>query len=99
MEALILDAPVRYWKCPSCRLTDRTQRPDVHTQFHECPALAGASIPLAEVSDPDDKPDAHHVVVQRNDGPEVASILTERGDGSNDCTVFAPAATATSEGF
>ena len=51
----VLEAPIRYWKCPSCLTVDRTQRADVHTQFHDCPALGNAAIPLVEVSDPDEK--------------------------------------------
>lgn len=93
-----LAAPVRFWKCPSCQTVDKTQRSDVHTQFHPCPALGGVSIPLAEVSDPDDKPDARQVTIGRDDGPGLASVLTERGDGSNDCTVFPTAARSIAKG-
>lgn len=92
-----LEAPVRWWKCPNCDVVDRTQRPDVHTQFHDCRAL-GVTIPLIEVSDPEARPDGRQVVVEREDylGAENAdpmmAVRTERGDGSNDCTVFAPTA-------
>ena len=89
MSEVLLNAPVRFWKCPSCLMSDRTQRADVHTQFHNCPALNGMNIPLVEVHDVDDDPHARQLVVQHEDGPEIASIRTERADGSNDVTVFA----------
>ena len=95
---VLLEAPVRWWRCPSCLTTDRTQRADVHTQFHPCPALNNANIPLIEVSDHDANPDGRQLVVNREDGPGIASIRTERGDGSNDCTVFAQTATVSSKG-
>lgn len=94
MTAHLLEPPVRYWKCPSCLLTDRTQRSDVHTQFHNCPAIGGACIPLVEVHDVDDKPDGRQLIVQSETGPGMASVRTERGDGSNDVTVFARPAVA-----
>lgn len=84
----ILDAPVRLWECPACYKQDRTQRADVHTQFHECPAMGGVSIPLAEVRAFDEKARARQVAVQSEYGYETASIRTERMDGSNDVTVF-----------
>lgn len=95
MQPPILQAPVRWWRCPSCQATDRTQRSDVHTQFHNCPALGNVAIPLVEVSDPDDKPDGRQVIVQSGNGANAASVRTERGDGSNDVTVFAQPAVAT----
>jgi hypothetical protein len=94
MSALLLNAPIRNWKCPSCLVTDRTQRSDAHTQFHNCPAINGACIPLVEVHDLDDKPDGRQVIVPCEVG-HLSSVRTERGDGSNDCTVFAQPAVAT----
>ena len=85
---MLLDAPTRFWRCPSCSQVDRTQRSDVHTQFHDCPALGGLNIPLVEVQDPDDIPKARQRRVQSESGYETASVVTERIDGSNDCTVF-----------
>jgi hypothetical protein len=100
VSAHLLPAPVRWWRCPSCGVTDRTERADVHTQFHPCPALGGVTVPLVEVRRADDRPDGRHLIVPREDysgndtaGP-IAAIRTERGDGSNDCTVLAPTATA-----
>jgi hypothetical protein len=85
---MLLDAPTRYWRCPSCPTVDQTQRSDVHTQFHDCPALGGLNIPLVEVRSPDDAPKARQRSVQSEYGHETAAVLTERMDGSNDCTVF-----------
>jgi hypothetical protein len=88
LSAHLLEAPIRFWKCPSCRLTDRTQRADVHTQFHPCPALGNVAIPLVEVQDPDAKVRARQIVVPSAVGPGNAAVRTERLDGSNDTTVF-----------
>ena len=84
----VLEAPVRWWKCPSCGAEDRTQRPDVHTQFHGCPALGGVTIPLVEVRHLEDKVKARQLVVQSEYDHGISSIRTERIDGSNDTTVF-----------
>ena len=97
MQPLVLDAPVRFWKCPSCQTVDRTQKAEVHTQFHDCPALGGISIPLVEVTDPDEKPKARQLAVQSEYGYERAAVLTERMDGSNDCTVLPNPALAVME--
>lgn len=98
MTAVILEPTERWWRCPSCELTDRTFRGDVHTQMHHCPAMNGMALPLQEVPRYDAKPDARHVLVEREDyagspdADRIAAIYTERGDGSNDCTVLAPTA-------
>jgi hypothetical protein len=89
MTAHILEAPVRWWKCPACGKGDRTQNPDVTAvQFHECPALNNVAIPLVEVKDLDANPHARQILVPSEYGPGSASVRTERLDGSNDCTVF-----------
>lgn len=92
MTAHLLAPPIRWWKCPSCNLTDCTEDGQVN-RFHPCPALGNVAIPLVEVTDPDAKVRARQVAVQREDGPGVASIRTERLDGSNDVTVLAQTAT------
>jgi hypothetical protein len=98
-----LDLPVRWWHCPSCGLRDRTQQAGVHTQFHACPAIGGVNLPMCEATGPDVAADARHTLVMRDDYignsniglvAPVAAVRTERGDGSNDVTVFAPTATA-----
>jgi len=94
MSEVLLDAPVRDWHCPACDLRDRTQQPGVYTQFHNCPALGGIGIPLVEVRSHNHNADARQVLVEREDyigkssASPVAAVRTERGDGSNDCTVF-----------
>jgi hypothetical protein len=98
---VLLEPVVRYWKCPSCGLIDRTESVTLgDVQMHHCPALGNIALPLSEVSDPDDAPQSRHVLVEREDyglNPlvgRIASIRTERKDGSNDCTVLAPTAYA-----
>jgi hypothetical protein len=98
---VVLTPPNRYWKCASCGLSDVTQRADIHTQMHPCPALMGVSIPLEEVSSPDATPVSRHVAVEREDyiGDELGAgrymaIRTDRPDGSNDIAVLAPTAAA-----
>lgn len=92
MTVPILNAPVRYWKCPECQATARTQIAEAHQEFHHCPALGISHVPLFEVQDPDAKVRGRQVIVQSVYGPEVAAVRTERADGSNDVTVFpAPA--------
>jgi hypothetical protein len=96
---VLLQPVTHWWKCPSCNLVEKTGA--VPNVFHGCPALNGVTIPLVEVNHPDDKPDGRHVVVEREDyarNPDVdrvASIRTDHGDGSNDCTVLAPTARIT----
>lgn len=95
---MILNPPVRWWRCPSCQTTDRTERSDIHTQMHNCPGLLGIVVPLVEVATLDTEPDAQHVLVEREDyigfehADHIMAVRTEHGDGSNDCTVFAPTA-------
>jgi len=98
MTAVLLDLPAHYWHCPACRFRDVTHRSDVHTQFHECKALMFSYIPMIEVASPDAIADGRQVIVLREDDGSLASIRTERGDGSNDVTVFVPVATTTAEG-
>lgn len=93
-----LKPPTRWWKCPSCQLVDKTERHDVHTQFHNCAALNGMNIPLVEVADHDARADARQLVIPREDAPGMAAVRTERGDGSNDVTVFAQTAVSTARG-
>lgn len=99
MREIIFDAPVRWWHCPTCDTRDRTQQPGVHTQFHHCPALGGVALPMIEVRSCDANADGRQVVVEREDyigrsnASPVSAVNTERGDGSNDCTVFPTVAT------
>jgi hypothetical protein len=97
MTPIVLDAPVRWWHCPACDLRDRTQQAGVHTQFHNCAALGGIGIPLIEVPSYDARADGRQRPVESEDyiggnGQPITAVRTERGDGSNDCTVLAPTA-------
>lgn len=92
----------RRWECPSCdaQHVTRDQRP--HTPFHPCAALAGLSAPFVPAG-----VRAEHRRVEREDyvggevvqtdgdGRPVMAVVTVRDDGQ-DCTVFAPTATARS---
>jgi hypothetical protein len=66
--------------------------------------MGGLAIPLVEVISPSMRPDARHVMVEREDyagSREVsglAAVRTERADGSNDVTVFAPVARSETKG-
>lgn len=100
---LLEERPVKNWRCPSCGHTDRAALPLRGTRMHHCPELNGFAVPLIEVKHLDDRADGQHTVSLRDDyvGKEdvqyfgskpIMSINTWRGDGSNDCTVFAPCA-------
>lgn len=73
-------------------------RYDVHTQMHPCAGLAGIVVPLVEVKNFDDKADARHVVLEREDYagspliPRFMGIRTEHGSGRIDATAFAETA-------
>lgn len=87
MPARELDPPIRHWHCPACDTRDQTQKTEIHTQFHNCPANGGLGIPLVEVPSPDDTADARHIA-QLGDKGVVTSIGTHHGSGRVDRTVF-----------
>lgn len=103
----ILD-PTRRWQCPSCERQHVTHDPRVVTPMHPCTAQKGLMVPYVEVHGIElAKHSARHVVVERGDyvggeqglrtdaeGRVAMGVSTERADGSNDFTVFAPTATA-----
>lgn len=91
--------PSKRWECPSCGLQHVTREPRPHTPMHPCPGLRGLLAPFVEVVGELKKNSVRHVAVEREDyiGDEqgvgrVMAVRTERADGSNDCHVFAPAA-------
>jgi hypothetical protein len=94
----LLDAPIRYWRCPSCQTIDSTRQTGHYSRMHSCPGLGNITVPLVEVATPDTEPDARHVFVEREDyaiNPDVnriAAISTRHGSGRIDCTVLAPTA-------
>ena len=91
------------WECPNCDLTDVTYETRPHSRMHNCHGLRGLSVPMVpagtdckiEVRDREDYTNGDHV--QRDgEGRVVMSAVTTRNDGQ-DCTVYAPCATATTE--
>jgi hypothetical protein len=99
----------RWWECPSCAHQARTTRGGILTPMHRCPEMSGLEVPLVQVLHNGGirSGDVRHVAVERGDmigqergvlvdarGKAIQSVITERRDGSYDCTVFAPVATA-----
>lgn len=91
----------KYWSCSNC--TEMARTVDDATPMHLCQGM-GLLIPLSV-----DGTTAKIIVVEREDyiGTEIVqydrmnnrpvmSVITERADGQ-DCTVYAPLATATIE--
>ena len=103
----ILPAPVRRWQCPSCEARHVTTEARPHTPMHACPRHGGLTAPYVEVPAGRDSLGRHaarHQPVERGDyiadetgvtfldGRPVMAVRTERADGSNDATVYAPTA-------
>jgi hypothetical protein len=99
MHATLLAVEHR-WACPSCDLTDVTREPRPHSRMHNCAGLGGLSVPMVPAGTK-----AHHETHEREDyiggervqtdadGRPIMSVTTTRDDGQ-DCTVYAPTATA-----
>ena len=93
--------PEHRWVCPNCAATDVTHEPRPHTRFHTCRGLRGLTAPMVPAGS-DCKVEAvergdyvgREVVTADGEGRPVMSIVTTRADGSNDCAVLAPCATA-----
>jgi hypothetical protein len=102
-DPVLLNPPVTRWHCPSCDVTDVTRQFGVHSRMHTCAGLKGLTAPLLE-----EGVSAKHTAVERGDytngdlvqtdenGRVVMSVTTTRDDGE-DCTVYAPAASASIE--
>ena len=96
--------PVRRWACPNCSFTDVTHEARPHTRYHTCPGLRGLTAPMVPAGSR-----VKVTAVEREDyvgteqvqtdaeGRPVMAVVTERPDGSNDVTVFAPTANGRSE--
>jgi hypothetical protein len=95
MGAMLLE---RYedLECPQCGLTERIRvLPANAARMHNCPKLHGLTAPLVPAG-----MDCRLVAVERSDylngeqqrtgddGKPYAAVVTERGDGSGDATVF-----------
>lgn len=110
-DANILQPPVHRWECPSCGARHVTRETRPHTPMHPCPRLSGLQAPYVAVPRGGEltRFAARHLTAERGDyvgtekglvtvdGRPVMAVITERADGSNDCTVFAPSATATGD--
>jgi len=92
------------WTCPNCDLVEQTHNAEPHTRFHACKGLQGLTAPMVQAGQK-----AKVTAVEREDfigteqvqtdaaGRPVMAVVTEREDGSNDVTVFAPTATGRAE--
>lgn len=102
MNPLILQRETR-WVCPNCTATDVTYDPRPHSRFHTCRGLRGLTAPFVEegvackveTRDRDDYV-GRDLVTTDGEGRPVMSTVTTRDDGE-DCTVYAPCATATTK--
>ena len=90
------------WQCPNCDETAVTTgyKPN---RFHRCKGLRGLVAPMvlagtkAKVERREREDYVGREAVQTDiDGRPVMSVVTTRDDGQ-DCTVYAPCATATTE--
>lgn len=97
----VILTPQHRWECPNCKLEDVTHEAQPHTRFHACAGLQGLTAPMvpagtrAKVTAVEREDYIGQEDVQLSpDGRPVMSVVTEREDGSNDVTVFAPIARA-----
>lgn len=96
--------PTHLWTCPNCPLEESTNEARPHTRYHSCPGLNGLTAPMApagtrvKITAIEREDYVGNEEVQTDDaGRPVMAVITEREDGSNDVTVFAPRATAQAE--
>lgn len=96
------------WECPACH-GQTTTAGQFKQPGHQCPSLSGLQIPYAPVpagmtSLPSgsvrvvpvermDMIDGERGIVHDDAGRAIMAVRTERADGSNDVTVYAPVAT------
>jgi len=92
--------PEQRWTCPNCTHTDVTHEANPHTRFHACAGVKGLTAPMVPAGtkckvEAREREDyiAGELVQTDGDGRPVMSLITTRDDGQ-DCTVFAPTATA-----
>ena len=92
--------PEQRWECPNCTHTDVTHEANPHTRFHPCRGMKGLTAPMVPAGTKC-KVEAHEredyvageIVQTDGEGRPVMNLITTRDDGQ-DCTVFAPTATA-----
>lgn len=88
------------WTCPECHRDHVTTLTEPHTPLHQCAGLHGAWAPFVptgvharlETVDRGDYVGKDLVTCDGNGRP-VMAVKTRRNDGE-DCTIFAPCATA-----
>jgi hypothetical protein len=91
------------WSCPNCDAEHVTREARPHTPFHACRGLRGLTAPFVaagtaakvEAVDREDYVGTEQVQAD-GEGRPVMAVVTTRDDGQ-DCTVYAPAATARQE--
>jgi hypothetical protein len=89
-------APEHRWSCPNCPAEDVTHDVLPHTRFHSCAGLGGLTVPMipagtkARVTTVEREDYIGNEDVQLTNGRPIMSVITERPDGSNDVTVYAP---------
>lgn len=100
----VLLTPHTLWTCPNCDYVDQTTQAGPHTRYHACKGLHGLTAPMVSAGTR-----AKVTAVEREDyigneqvqltpeGRPVMAVVTEREDGSNDVTVFAPTANGKAE--
>jgi hypothetical protein len=100
VKGLLLTPPEQRWECPSCPAQDVTHEARQHTRMHNCAGLAGLSVPMVpagtraehRAAEREDYIGDEHVQLDGNGRP-VMNVTTIRDEGQ-DCTVYAPTATA-----
>jgi len=91
------------WSCPNCDLTEVTHEAEPHSRFHACRGLRGLTAPMVpdgtrckvEAVEREDYV-GKEMVQTDGEGRPVMSVVTTRDNGQ-DCTVYAPCATARAE--
>ena len=102
IKGVVLD-PTKTWECPACTHRHQTTETRPHVPLHPCAGLGGLSAPMVlegtqktrhVLQERGDYINGEHGILYDPDGRAIMSVVTERADGTNDCTVFAPTATA-----
>lgn len=99
----VLLLPERRWQCPNCTETAITREAQPHSRFHACRGLHGLTAPMVPAGTRC-KVTAHEredyigteIVQVAGNGRPIMNVITTRDDGQ-DCTVYAPCATARME--
>ena len=100
MRAPVLLTPERRWECPNCPETAVTREAHPHSRMHACRGLLGLTTPMVPagtrckvVAHEREDYVGSEIVQLASNGRPVMSVTTTRDEGE-DCTVYAPCATA-----